>query len=164
MGYLPGPDHFRKVPRLVLALIGLLLLIFCLSGFAYAGGSLAYSELREKFPDDGVLFDTLESALDFNESAFAIIRIMWGQSEEFSGMRLGPYYVCARQKYGDQRHVLVVFETEVDFYDKDGKTGDILDKDVARIRETLSGVRIVDGDSPEGVEYGCGADKPDSSQ
>jgi len=131
------------------------------SSNAFAQGSLSYSDLREKFPDNKIMFDTLDHLFDISDNhlVMADIRIMSKRSDKFSGMRLGPYYVCAKQKYGEHLPVRLKFTTEYIFIDKQGKEHDEHfdwnDKNTKEIKENLVGVLIEDANSKNYFPFEC---------
>lgn len=128
------------------AVISMLCILF-FSSSACAEGSLSYAELREKFPDNALMFASLEEILEFSQSVTGL-RIMSNQSEKFSGMRISPYYVCAKQKYGLHLPVRVTFRADTIFTDKNGKeTQGIHDKRSVKIQERMVGALIEENSS-----------------
>lgn len=130
--------------------------VVLLSSSAFADGSLSYADLREKFSNQ-LMFETLEQAVEFSETVHARIRIQSARSEKFAGTRLGPYYVCARQKYGKRLPVRVIFTTKNIFVGNDGKKNDEdCDYDaIAEIQEELTGVLIEGTGSDKFFPFDC---------
>ncbi len=127
----------------------LLWLLLAAPGTALAGGSISYEDVRGRFPDQALMFETLELALDFKDPGSAEIRVMWNNhhkkvSEKFAGARLGPYSFCARQKGGEKRRVQVTMTAETQFLDAAGREtkNGLWDKATNSIRERLAGVMI----------------------
>lgn len=121
---------------------------------ALAGGSMGYNDLRAKFPDDKLLFETLEQVLDIEDGVWAFTRIGPCISPKFGAMRLGPYYVCARQKSGERLFVLVTIATENTFIDKKGRRTESPDRRTFRIEEKMIGAQIERG-SKKHPNYPC---------
>lgn len=105
------------------------------------------------------MFETLESALEFSSEAFAAVRIMSGLNQTLAGRRVGPYYVCARRKFGSRDYVRVIFDTRAEFIGPGGQKSEFPEEDSREIRETLMGVRILAAKSPEYFPYDCPAGK-----
>lgn len=118
-------------------------ILFALTAYSFAGGSTDYDDLLSKFPDDVLTFKALEQILEFDkDDVWAETHIGSNVSMKFAGMRLGPYYVCAKQKYGQNLLVLVIFTTENMFIDKKERLTEYPDNRTVFIKEKLIGVRI----------------------
>lgn len=109
-----------------------------------AGGSLPYEDMRAKFPDEGVTFSMLEDAFDiYKDDVFAQIRVLSDHpNKRFGGMRLGPYYVCAKQKNGKHLLVLITLTTENTYFDKRKRRQKDFYENTAFIKENIIGVRV----------------------
>ncbi|SHN57530.1 hypothetical protein [Desulfovibrio litoralis] len=135
-------------------LISILCVVF-FSSSVLAEGSLSYTELREKFPDNNIMFESLEETLEFSQCVIGL-RIMSNLSEKFAGMRVAPYYVCAKQKYGSHLPVRVTFNAETIFIDKNGKeTKGIEDKRSMGVKEVMIGVLIEEINSNKFFPHDC---------
>ena len=116
---------------------------------SFAGGSIHYDELVEKFPENKLLFDTLGHTLEFDGTAFAAIRLGSSVNEALAGLRLGPYTVCARQKYGEKLPVSVTINTSYYFLDKNSNKQNKINKNSANAKETITGIMINKADIDE---------------
>jgi len=141
------------------SLFSAVLCLALLASNAFAQGTMFYEDLRDKFPDNKIMFETLEQTLDMSQSVFASIRISPMRGEKFAGLHLGPYYMCSKQKQGAHLPVRLIFTTKYIFIDKHGKKHDEHfdwdDKNTKEIKEKLVGVLIEDVNSKNYFPSDC---------
>lgn len=97
----------------------------------------------------------LEAAPQPDPGLFARIGIMSSLNEELAGPRLGPYYLGARQKYGQRLYVRVIISTAFYFLNAEGQKSDYPEPDSVSFKETGTGILVRSADSPDYFPYLC---------